>query len=232
MNKLPVKSIQYGAFTLDVACDADGNAFLTTRAIEKLLNWRANQLRKKIESKSLKSFTDKDLSLVKIKGKVEGVKSKAVNLYPVDLAVLLITWDAVFNQNAKAIAILSSSFATDIKSTILKGFGHEIATDSLRLQEQFRWLRVFQLREWTNIIRDRHLELFGCKPSNEYYRDCIVMVNLALFGCYGFEGDRDNMDGNQQRLINEFESFLARKASKYPDYDPKELITQCLPMFV
>ena len=91
-----------------------------------------------------------------------------------------------------------------------------------------RMERVTARKEWTDIIRDRSLELTGRPAPSHVFSGLTREVNMALFNRPNFEGNRDNMTAREQRIITSFETMLAMLADRSPRATPTELITRAL----
>ena len=91
-----------------------------------------------------------------------------------------------------------------------------------------RMERVTARREWTDIIRDRSLELTGRPAPDRVYSWLTNRVNMALFGRPNFMGNRDNMTAREQRIITSFETMVSMLADRFPRATPTELITRAL----
>lgn len=91
-----------------------------------------------------------------------------------------------------------------------------------------RMQRVKTLRQWTDVIRDRHRALHGCDAPTETYKELMRRVNLALFNVAHFKCDRDNMTEDQQMTIRTFEGLLCHIADNNPRADVGSLVTRAI----
>ncbi len=126
-------------------------------------------------------------------------------------------------------SLVFSGFVADFEGSIQNALGIQLTEEQ---REYLRCLvhdRLTAFKAWTDIIRDRYLEFYGEKPEGNYYARLIREANLYLFGVENFGSDRTaNMTKEQQKLILDFESMLARQAKKHPHFDPKALMRHTL----
>jgi len=79
--------------------------------------------------------------------------------------------------------------------------------------------------------RDRHIQCFGTKPSPNQYKQWTIKANEVLFGRKHFNGDRDTMEMEEQRLVESFEYMAVRRSKQHPSAKPDDLLLLALDTF-
>jgi hypothetical protein len=238
----------YAGLTIDAAQDNGGNIWISTPTVEITLGYRSNSTREALASESFKSFAGEDFALGKLKSK--STKLNTINLYyskETYLKLLYFTADYEYFVigNGKASSgksfenrlashrfaknLIFSGFVADFEGSIQNALGNQLSEEQREYLRQLVFNRLQAFRAWTDIIRDRYLEFYGKKPEGWYYGKLIKEANLYLFGVENFGSDRTaNMTTEQQKLVIEFESMLARQAKKHPHFDPHALLKHTL----
>lgn len=130
-----LETIKYGGWEyLEVAIDVKSpkDLYLTYPTAEVILNYRANSLREKIASKSLKAFLGKDLVLGKFTGTIINKKTDGtpkVALISLEDFLAIATWESSVNQNIEVAKILAAGFADSIRSIAYEQLGIELTLE-------------------------------------------------------------------------------------------------------
>ena len=179
---------QYAGFLIDAAQDEQGQIWISTPTIEKLLSIPADSTRKIVGLKSFKAFVGEEFQLGKTRQK--STKYNSANLYYSRESFLKILYFELQKGNQAAITLVVSGFLADFDGSIQKALGVQLT------EEQREYLRCLvhdhlqAFRAWTDIIRDRYIESYGEKPEGHYYARLIKEANLSLFGVENFGSDR------------------------------------------
>ena len=132
-----LEKIKYGGWEyLEVAIDVKSpkDLYLTYPTAEVILNYRADSVREKIASKSLKAF----LGAGRTVGKFNGTIVNKENLVGATAKVALIsledflaiaTWEAVENQNKAVGRVLAAGFGDSIRSIAYEQLGIELGLE-------------------------------------------------------------------------------------------------------
>jgi hypothetical protein len=231
-----LERIRYGNAELNVAIAVSNpkRLFLTFPAAESILNYRADSVRKKIASKSLKAFNSGGRTVGKKDGlivnKPDLVGALAnVSLIEFEDFVYLTVWEAVNNQNPKAIALLAAGFSDSFRSLAYEQMGMKLEVDE-RIETIAKYLgRYHKLFDW---VRDTHQRIYDRKPDRDYYRAINVAINRHLFGVDHFQCDRlKNAETPELDEIDAAQTFILRQATRSPETDPLTLIKAELPRF-
>jgi hypothetical protein len=242
-NRISVRigNIRYGdaSLTVAIAVNDAKRLFLTFPTVESILNYRADQTREKIASKSLESALGMGSKPVKTyQGTVNnktggyskiGGRRGVVNLIEFEDFVKVVAWEASVNQNPIAFQLLVAGFADSFRSLAYEQMGVKLRTDE-RNETIAEYLGCYHsLFDW---IRDTHLRLHGHKPDGRYYSAINVAINIHLFGKSNFKDDRlNNASTAELRMIETVQIFLLRQANRNRDLDPLELVKAELPRF-
>lgn len=213
---------KYAGFEINAAQDDAKQYWVSYRTLENLFNWRKNSTREKLVTKSFKAIHGKDSQLGILSDNTNKSNSKKSWIAIGDF-MTVVTWQ-VTEKNDTAIALVVAGFLVDFISTTHEHFGVVMDADQKEYLRELVFNRLANFKAWTDIIRDRHLLLFGVKPEPKYYRDCIKYVNQQLFGVSHFKNDRGNMTQLQQETITKFEELLIAMAKKHETVCPKRLI--------
>lgn len=112
-----------------------------------------------------------------------------------------------------------------------KAFNQRVTEEEYQSRIALRLKRLEARRLWTDVLRDRSLDLWNEKPTPEQYRLWTVLVNERLFNKRHFQCNRDNMDLMEQETVELFERMAERKSKLHPNATPDELIEMALASF-
>jgi hypothetical protein len=129
--KVRLEVIKYGGWDkLEVAinCVDPKQVLVTYPTAETILNYKRNNLRKKIDSKSLKTFAGERLIVAKT---VEVVSLSVVGTHTMqaldlDDFRLMATWEAFTNSNLDLIHLLAVGFTDSLRSIALEQLGTKL----------------------------------------------------------------------------------------------------------
>jgi hypothetical protein len=138
---------------------------------------------------------------------------------------------AVEKMNKEAITLLAVLAEESIERRFNHAFGIKCTEEEYNEKLKLRIKRLMARKDYTDVLMNRHVDLYGVKPEPSDYRDWTVMVNQHLFGVKHFKCDRDNMTTEQQELISDLERTAKRFASKDANFKPLELIAKSLDTF-
>jgi hypothetical protein len=182
--------ISYGGWkNLEVAIDVnqvDGKTlYLTFSAVEKILNYPPDSVRKKLASKSLETFLGGGQAFGKISGRIANVKGAIakVNLIHLDDFLSLATWEAVVNQNIEIGKTLATGLGDSIRSLAYEQLGID-----LKQEERHHWIETRnkgkQVRYSLTDAIKWWLENNEVSDNTRkwIYANCSDAVNLGLFG--------------------------------------------------
>ncbi len=133
--------------------------------------------------------------------------------------------------NRVASALVDAFFEESVERRFDTAFGKKVAEAEYNERLALRMKRLMSRHAWTDVLRDRHIEVFGIKPQPEQYKEWTVRVNQILFGRKHFNCDRDTMEMEEQRLIECFEYTAVRKAKQNPKANPDQLLELVLTTF-
>jgi hypothetical protein len=212
--------IQYGDFRdLEVLVDPDTRELWVTQPVmERMLGWQPESARKKLASKSLKSFAGGRLPPGKsVKAKDISGRPNTFKAVPFDTFLTVVKWLAT-NKDDTAITLLVAGFADSFTSLVLEQCGVKVTTAERQKVVSFYLTKYHEYQDW---IRDTHEALYGYKPDSDYYKAVAIAINRGLFSRWSFNSDRlSNATTEELREIECFERFAMRQTSKYPGVDP------------
>ena len=160
------------------------------------------------------------------KQSIEGTKA-LVNV--VDLpAFTKILYAMAKRDNAIADALIQSLLEEGFERRFDIAFGKKVDEAEYNQRLALRMKRLVARRKWTDVLQERHVEFYGCKPTPKQFKDWTVLANEVLFSKKHFNCDRDNMQAEEQELIEHFEYGAVRLARLNPDLDPDQILGQAL----
>lgn len=178
-------------------------------------------------SRKLKSLLGKGFQFDKVTSELN---PKPVNIIPLPLVAKIIK-ALTIQGNPIADAFLDAILEEGLERRFHRAFHKRVTEDEYNAKLRIRMERVLARYEYTDFIRDRYLELYERKPESEVYRSVTIKVNLCLFHCQHFFCDRDNMTPEQQKIITQFETFVAARAKNHPTEPPEQVIDTILGIF-
>ena len=224
--------ITYGNDSYNTVIELHSQTVLIDKsALSRMMGWEPRRATEKLGSKSLKTFSDGDSVLPKfsnIKAWDKDERPHQVSVIPFSYVPLVAAWQAS-QGNQRAIALLTAGLFDSFTSIALEQAGFEIdAEERNRVLGQY----LESYHKWMDIIRDRHHEYYGFKPDPAYYARLNIKTNKALFGVNSFDSNRkENCTREQQETLYDFQRWLKRRADKYPELEPAELLDEALNNF-
>ena len=128
LEKLKTAQVTYGAFTIDVAVDANNGIWITTTSIESILNYRVDSIREKMASKAFKNLCNPDgVKGIQFGKKQVSVVNNApkVNIYPLGLLGALAAFESM-QGDQNAVRLLVAGFTDSISSLVYEQLGIEV----------------------------------------------------------------------------------------------------------
>lgn len=186
-------------------------------------------------SRDFKALLGEDSPFLKAK---TPINSKAVNILTLEQFSRLVR--ALDKKgNPIAAAFVDATLEEALERRFNRAFEKRVSEDEYNVKIALRMQRLLARRLWTDVLRDRSLELYGVKPVSDQYKAWTVIVNERLFNrahffCVPLRGslrDRDNMEQEEQELISLFESMAARKSKLHPMATPDQLVEMSLAAF-
>lgn len=163
------------------------------------------------------------------KQSIEGTKA-LVNV--VDLPVFTkILYAMAKRGNAISDALIQALLDEGFERRFDTAFGKKVDEAEYNERLALRFRRLLARRQWTDVLQERHIAFYGEKPTPKQFKDWTVLANEVLFNRKHFKCDRDNMEFEEQRLIENFEYTAARQAKLNPDLDPDQILGLSLSMF-
>jgi hypothetical protein len=133
--------------------------------------------------------------------------------------------------NTIANAFIDAILQEGLERRFDRAFGKKVDEDERNQLIALRMKRIMARKLWTDVLRDRSLELFGIKPSPNDYKQWTIKVNERLFNRRHFECDRDNMQKFEQETIELFERMAERKAKTHKMATPDDLVEMAINSF-
>lgn len=224
-QKAVVAQIDFGYAKIEGLMLPDGSYRMGVSQVTSLMPTLATQNN---ATREVKALLGKDSNLLKISSEI----SKApVNTITIDQFIQLVKKVVIQKKNEEAIALLIILAEESIERRFNHAFGVKCSEEDYNKLLTIRWKRLLARRDYTDVLMERHIDLYETKPIAEDYRVWTVKVNKALFGCQHFKCNRDNMTTEQQEMITDFERTVKRFAVKYDHATPMELIDRTLETF-
>jgi hypothetical protein len=133
--------------------------------------------------------------------------------------------------NQIATALVDAFFEESIERRFDTAFEKKVSETEYNQRLVLRMSRLMARHAWTDILRDRHIQIFGAKPSPNQFKQWTIKANQVLFHRDHFNGNRDNMELEEQRIIESFEFMAVRRANQNPNATPNQLLTMALDTF-
>jgi hypothetical protein len=221
-SKALVAQIDLGFAKFNGLMIPDGRYAIAVPQIAELFQFNPNQA-----SRDLKRLLGNDFQFDQAKSELN---PKAVNIvYLEDFGQIIRALDK--KGNPIAIAFIDAILVESLERRFDNSFGKKVSEEERNARLELRIKRILARHKWTDTLMERHVKLFGTKPSPEQYREWTVEVNKALFNKPHFKCDRDNMEIDEQLLIEQFEFMAVRNAQKFPDISCNELVRKALETF-
>ena len=150
----------------------------------------------------------------------------------IDIASFTILVRALDKAGYKtATALIDAFFEEGIERRFDRAFNRVVEEAEYNARLALRMKRLMARRAWTDVLQDRHIQLYGVKPTPKQFRDWTVKANEVLFGRPHFKCNRDNMELEEQRIIESFEFMAVRRAKQHPQVSPDKLLDLALDTF-
>jgi hypothetical protein len=163
------------------------------------------------------------------KQSIEGTKAQ-VNI--VDLKIFTKILYAMAKQgNPIADSLVQALLEESFERRFDTAFNKKVSEAEYSERLAFRFKRLMARHAWTDVLRDRHIQCFGTKPSPNQYKQWTIKANEVLFGRKHFNGDRDTMEMEEQRLVESFEYMAVRRSKQHPSAKPDDLLLLALDTF-
>jgi hypothetical protein len=133
--------------------------------------------------------------------------------------------------NQIATALVDAFFEESIERRFDTAFEKKVSETEYNQRLVLRMSRLMARHAWTDILRDRHIQVFGAKPSPNQFKQWTIKANQVLFHRDHFNGNRDNMELEEQRIIESFEFMAVRRAKQNPNATPDQLLAMALDTF-
>lgn len=178
-------------------------------------------------SRDIKRIMGKDFQFSHWKSELH---PKAVNVISIKEFAIL-TYFLAKKGNELAEAFILAAAEETHERRFNNAFGKRIEEEDYNQRLKLRIERVSARQDWTVLLLERHIDLYGKTPTPNDYRAWTTEVNWALFNRPNFNRDRDNMTPEQQAIILDFERTAIRLANKYPKDTPSKIIQRALDTF-
>jgi hypothetical protein len=221
-QKATIAQVQVGNQIIEGLMLPDGSYRIAVTQVADLLAFDSNQA-----SRNFKTLLGNGYQFDKAKSILH---PKAVNTIKLPDFMRLLT-ELVSVGNIPAKALLLALAEESIERRFNHAFDVKCTEEEYNEKLKLRIKRLMARHDYTDVLMNRHVDLFGTKPEPCHYRDWTVMVNQHLFGVKHFKCDRDNMTPEQQELISDFERTAKRFASKNAKLTPNELVIKTLDTF-
>lgn len=220
--KAQIAPIDLGFVKFDGLMMPDGSYAIAVPQVAVLI-----QITPNYASQEFKRLLGKDFS--PHKGSIEGTKAQ-VNIISLDIFIDLL-YALAKNGNSIADTIAKTLLHEPLQRRYDTAFGKKVTEAEYNKQLAFRFKRLQSRRLWTDVLQERHIQCFGAKPKPEQFRDWTVRANQVLFGRRHFNCDRDTMENEEQRIIENFEFMAVRRSKQNPRVTPDELLELALDTF-
>jgi len=201
---------KYGNFEVETIINpTTEELFVSVPSIERMLDWGANNGRKKLAAKKLKTFaggsftTGKNINCLDKIGKVN-----RCTVIPFSDLLTVLYWE-LKNDNPNAERLLLAGFADSFTSQAFEQAGIEYSLEKRKELLAFYLVDYHELFDW---IRDAYLEKHGTKPPHAVYQAINKAINTHLFGKEHFNANRrKNATSRELRDLENCQRFAMRK---------------------
>lgn len=221
-QKAKLAQVDFGYAKIEGLMLPNGEYRMGASQAAVLLQFDTNQA-----SRSIKSLLGKGYQFDSVKSELNPKPVNTISLS--DFLIILIELTARGNSTAKE--LMSGLAQESIEKRFNKAFDLKFSDEEFNEKLKIRMERLQARIVYTDVLRDRHIKLYGTKPTSEDYKQWTVLVNKYLYGRSHFRCDRDNMTPSEQRMITDFERTGERFALMFPLMTPMELIKKTLETF-
>ena len=221
-TKAVVATVDLGFTEIQGLMLPDGSYAVAISQLAELLS-----LFKGNASRDFKALLGKNFSLIKVKSEIN---SQPVNIVTISQATKII-YQMSLKGDKVARELMLALVDEGLDRRFSRAFGKRIDEDEYQQRLTLRMQRILARKLWTDILRDRSLDLYGVKPTSQQYKEWTVIVNNRLFNRDHFNCDRDNMSQEEQEYITLFEKMAERKAKLHGKATPDELVEMALAAF-
>ena len=222
LMKAQVATIDLGFAKFDGLMLPDGSYAIAVPQIAELIQFDKNQA-----SRDFKALLGNGFQFAKASTELN---PKAVNI--VDVTTFRLILRKLDKQgNAIATALIDAFIEESVDRRLDTAFGKKVSEVERNEILALRMKRLLARHAWTDVLRDRHIQCFGTKPTPSQYKAWTVQANKVLFNKAHFNCDRDTMQTEEQRIIEMFENMAIRRADQNPSVDPSRLLELALDTF-
>jgi hypothetical protein len=217
-----VTKVQVGILEFDGLMLSDGRYAIAVPQIAEIFQFAINHA-----SRDLKTLLGEGFQFAKLKTKLN---PKAVNIvFLEDFKKIIRLLDKKGNPLAEALT--DALLEEGLERRFARAFGVKLDEDELNEKLKLRMKRLLARHDWTDVLMERHVDLYGTKPEPTKYKQWTIKVNRKLFNQDHFCCNRDTMTSEQQKTIYDFESMAKRRAMQHPNISPDELVLKALDTF-
>jgi hypothetical protein len=209
IKKAVIAVVDFGFCQIEGLMMPDGRYGMALTQANRLLVFSDSQHN---AIRSLKSLLGKDIETLRVKTELNNNSAYVLTIS--QFRQLIRELDK--RGNSVASAFIDAALEETIERRFDIAFSNKVEEAERNERLALRMARLMARQQWTNTLRDRYLELYGTKPLPEHYKKWTVLTNLVLFDKKHFCCNRDNMNQDEQRTIELFESMCVRIAKKYP----------------
>jgi hypothetical protein len=221
-EKAVIASVDFGYKKIEGLMLPDGTYAVAVPQIADLISASRNTMSRDLKRLLGDGFSPSKQSIMDVKQKINVVKITEL---------MTILNKVAFAGNIQAQELLLAFAEETIERRFNNAFGIKCTEDEYNEKLTIRLKRLLARKDYTDVLMERHIDLYETKPVPEDYRVWTVKVNKALFGCQHFKCNRDSMTTEQQEMITDFERTVKRFALKYDHATPMELIDKTLETF-
>jgi hypothetical protein len=222
--KALVAIVDFGFIKVEGLMMPDGRYTISVSQANKILNFSTHQNH---AARNLKALLGNGFEHTKIKTELSNNVSSVITIQQFKKLLIELTK----RGNSIASSFVEAIVEEGIERRFDIAFGNKVEEAERNERLALRMARLLARHQWTDTLMERHLQLFGVKPTPNQYKDWTVRVNRALFEKDHFCCNRDNMNDYEQRTIELFESMCVRQASKYPTENPDYILDKTLAIF-
>lgn len=223
-SKAAIAIVDFGFCQAEGLMLPDGSYGISATQSNKFLKFAGHP---NYVNRSLKRLLGEGFAPIRVSSELN---SNKVNVLPLEQFKQLIR---ILDKqgNPIAAAFVDAMITEAIERRFDHAFNVKRSEDERNERLKLRMSRLLARSNWTDTLKQRHLDLFGINPQAEQYKQWTGEVNLALFKRWHFYCDRDNMTIDQQRIIEQFEFMCCRMANKHPNATPEKILEIALSTF-
>jgi hypothetical protein len=222
-ERAKVAIIEYGFGEFEgLMFPSSGEYRIAISQLARLFSVRQDNIQREV-----KALMGEDFQFVKC---LSELNNRKVNTLSIEEAARFAQLLA-FKGNALAQSFCLASVSETLERRFDRAFEKVVDEEEYNHRLALRMKRVLARKDWTDVLMERHVDLYKVKPCPNDYRAWTTEVNWHLFDRPHFNSDRDTMSLAQQETIFDFERMAKRLAKKHPTYSPSKLIQLALETF-